>query len=202
MGVGCKHNNARCELLCMYSLHPCTNHVRPSSASIYLGGGWRFPLCGVNSTCLHCSRPRDNATVRCPRAPPQMSDPSMYSVMRTAHGLTGLELRGVNFPSYLPRLHPLLVVAGMPLRHMVLHVARFQSDFRHGMEEAVTSVLAGLPHLVSLDMSFPPCAAFRAGASRRVRRSAQWRVCGGSQARLPVQAQAQAPSQPLSCADW
>ena len=79
--------------------------------------------------------------------------------MRTAPRLTSLELRGIEFSSFTSKVHPLLVLAGMPLRHLVLHVVRPQSDLRRSTEEAVTSVLADLPQLISLDISFPRCVA-------------------------------------------
>ena len=79
----------------------------------------------------------------------------MYSLIRLAHGLTSLELRGIDFPPGPVNHGPFTALAGMPLRHLVLHVTSFRDDHGRSMEAALTSVLGNLPQLGSLDMTFP-----------------------------------------------
>jgi len=94
----------------------------------------------------------------------QTSDASMYSMLRTAPGLTRLEMKGIDLPSGQTKGNQFLALRGAPLRHLVLHVPRFYNSGT-GSEEALMSVLADLRQLVSLDMSFPRCAARKAWAS-------------------------------------
>ena len=98
----------------------------------------------------------------------------MYSMLRTARGLTSLELRGIELPSGQAKDSQLLALRGAPLRHLVLHVPRYYDSVPRS-EEALMSVLADLPQLVSLDMAFPRCAA-SAGMGITGRSVCRW-VC-------------------------
>ena len=83
----------------------------------------------------------------------------MYSLIREAPRLTSLVLKGVEFPGTRPGDIPsgFAALAGASIRHLELHVTRFYDDARGGSEHALTSVLASLPQLRSLDMSFARC---------------------------------------------
>lgn len=89
----------------------------------------------------------------------QIVDTSLCSMIRTAVQLTSLELRGFDLTDTSPDNAHFSALAGAPIRHMALHVTRFADSVRRGMEEALTSMLANLPQLTSLDMSFPRCDA-------------------------------------------
>ena len=82
----------------------------------------------------------------------------MYSVIGAARGLTSLELLGFDFPLAVNGHCHLSALGGMRLRHLVLNATRFQDDARRSLAEALMAVLADLPQLVSLEMSFPRCA--------------------------------------------
>ncbi len=76
----------------------------------------------------------------------------MYSLMREAPRLSRLELKAIDFPGA-----PFGALAGAPIRHLALHVTHFHDNHQHSQEAVLTSVLADLPQLASLDMSFPKC---------------------------------------------
>lgn len=79
----------------------------------------------------------------------------MYSLLREAPRLTTLELKGLEFPGSVHGSNPFSALAGASIRYLELRVTRFHDDTRRSLEEALTSVLASLPQLGWLDMSFP-----------------------------------------------
>ena len=105
----------------------------------------------------------------------QIFDDSIYSLMREAPRLSRLELMAIDFPG-----SPFGALAGAAIRHLALHVTHFHDTHQRSQEAVLTSVLADLPQLASLDMSFPKCVPPRPFPeySRCQRPSAQRRACG------------------------
>ncbi len=99
-----------------------------------------------------------DAPPRCP----QISDTSMYSLIGAARHLKILQLTGFDFPLAANGHCHLAALGGMRLRHLVLVATRFQDDARRSLADALMTMLADLPQLVSLEMSFPRCAARQA----------------------------------------
>jgi len=124
----------------------CTQRRRLSRASAGSNAGGAVPLS--------------------PDAPPrypQISDTSMYSLIGTARGLRSLQLTGFDFPLATNGHCPLSALAGLRhLRHLVLNATRFQDDARRSLADALMAVLADLPQLVALEVSFPRCALWQA----------------------------------------
>ena len=99
----------------------------------------------------------------------------MYSVIgAAAHELTSLELKGIQFPACARGMGggvsdcAFSALAGLPIRHLALHVTGFQ-DHRHSdVGDVLLPVLANLPRLTSLDMSFPDAPPYgRCGAETK-----------------------------------
>ena len=98
----------------------------------------------------------------------------MYSLIGAARELKILQLTGFDFPPAASGHCHLSALGGMRLRHLVLIATRFQDDARRSLADALMTMLADLPQLVSLEMSFPRCAVHscRARADRLGLRSA------------------------------